>query len=477
MPQDSQPAPHRHRLAELAARHAIADEGGPDPPPPGRLSARERLRLLLDEDSFEEIGKLVTHHATEFDMAARRTPGDGVVTGHGRIYGRPVFVFAQDATVFGGSFSGANAGKIVRLIEMATRVRAPLLGLYDTIGLRVQEGVAALGGFGELCRHLLKARDTVPYLAAVFGPLPAGALLAPLLSDFMVTTDPATEAAHLLVDGEPACLHTLRTLLAFLHADPPGALQEDLQHIDPTLDSLLPADPRQSYDVMELLTCIVDAGSFFAVQSHRAQSLVTGIARINGRPVGILANQAAVLEGALDAHACVKAVHLVRLCDAFRLPLLSFIDVPGFVGDTAAQAAELLAAMAHSLVPKIAVITRRAYGEAYAVMGSADCTFAWPSAEILAHSPEESVDLLHRSEFERLLYRAQAIMPQGVSLSEGQKQEILDETRQGWLEAFRERWANPYAAAEAGAVNAVIRPAETRRRILSALDLFAQPSS
>uniref|UniRef100_UPI0037C0DA45 acyl-CoA carboxylase subunit beta n=1 Tax=Edaphobacter bradus TaxID=2259016 RepID=UPI0037C0DA45 len=529
---DQKATPHMTRLAELAARHAIAEEGGgPErrarEAAAGKLSARERIDLLLDEGSFEETDKFVTHRATDFGMAEQRVPGDGFITGHGRIHGRVVFVFAQDFTVFGGSLSEANAAKIVKIMDMAMKVGAPVIGLNDSGGARIQEGVVSLAGYTDIFLRNTLSSGVVPQISAILGPCAGGAVYSPAITDFTlmtertsymfvtgpdviktvlhedvtkdalggaVTHNEVSGVAHFMAHDDQHCLATIRELVSFIPSnnldDPPRKHTDDpADRADAALDTIIPDESNQPYDMVDVITRIVDRdesgeGYFFQVHEHFARNLVVGFARMNGRPVGIVANQPAVLAGVLDIDASVKGARFVRFCDAFNIPLLTFEDVPGFMPGTRQEhggiirhGAKLLYAFAEATVPKLTVITRKAYGGAYCVMSSkhlrTDVNLAWPTAEIAVMGPEGAVNIVYKRELDAILRRAEAVMPQGVSLSEEQKLEVLAEARKEKVEEFRERFANPYVAAERGYVDAVIRPSETRRRLNTALDMLA----
>ncbi|HWZ51126.1 MAG TPA: acyl-CoA carboxylase subunit beta [Granulicella sp.] len=530
------PLPHQVKLAELAARHELAEEGGgrlrrERERAAGKLSARERIDLLLDEGSFEETDKFVTHRATDFGMDAQRVPGDGFVTGYGRIHGRVVFVFAQDFTVFGGSLSEANAAKIVKIMDAALRVGAPIIGLNDSGGARIQEGVVSLAGYADIFLRNTLASGVVPQISAILGPCAGGAVYSPAITDFTLMTEKTSYmfvtgpdviktvthedvtmaelggaathneisgVAHFMAHDDQHCLAQVRELIGFIPSnnldDPPRKPMPDPdkdspQRADPALDTLIPAESNQPYDMVDVITRIVDqdetgAGYFFEVQQHFARNLVVGFARMNGRPVGIVANQPAFLAGVLDIDASVKGARFVRFCDAFNIPLITFEDVPGFLpgvrqehGGIIRHGAKLLYAFAEATVPKLTVITRKAYGGAYCVMSSkhirTDVNLAWPTAEIAVMGPEGAVNIVYKTELARTLAQAEAVMPQGVSLSEEQKLEILAEIRKEKVDEFRERFANPYVAAERGYIDAVIRPSETRQRLNRALDMLS----
>ena len=518
---------HAAKIAELAARHAIAEEGGgPDrrarERAAGKLSARERIDLLLDEGTFEETDKFVTHRATDFGMDTQRVPGDGFITGYGRVHGRVVFVFAQDFTVFGGSLSESNAAKIVKIMDMAMRVGAPVVGLNDSGGARIQEGVVSLAGYTDIFLRNTLASGVVPQISAILGPCAGGAVYSPAITDFTlmtettsymfvtgpdviktVTHEDVTKAelggalthneisgvAHFMSHDDQECLATVRELLSFLPSnnldDPPRRTTQDpATRADIALDAIIPAESNQPYDMVDVITRIVDDGYLFQVHEHYARNLVVGFARMDGRPVGIVANQPAFLAGVLDINASVKGARFVRFCDAFNIPLITFEDVPGFMpgvqqehGGIIRHGAKLLYAFAEATVPKLTVITRKAYGGAYCVMSSkhlrTDLNLAWPTAEIAVMGPEGAVNIVYKREFDLTLRRAEAVMPQGVTLSEEQKLAILTEIRQEKVDEFRERFANPYVAAERGYIDAVIRPSETRRRLNAALDMLS----
>jgi propionyl-CoA carboxylase beta chain len=519
--------PHQRNLAELAARHAIAEEGGgaerrEREHKAGKLSARERIDFLLDEGTFEETDKFVTHRATDFGMAEQRVPGDGFVTGYGRVNGRVVFVFAQDFTVFGGSLSEANAAKIVKIMDMAMKVGAPVVGLNDSGGARIQEGVVSLAGYTDIFLRNTLASGVVPQISAILGPCAGGAVYSPAITDFTlmtertsymfvtgpdviktvthedvtkdalggaVTHNEISGVAHFMAHDDQECLAMVRELLSFLPSNnlddaPRKATTDDPGRADVELDTIVPTESNQPYDMVDVISRVVDDGYFFQVQEHFARNIVVGFARMAGRTVGLVANQPAFLAGVLDINASVKGARFVRFCDAFNIPLITFEDVPGFMpgiqqehGGIIRHGAKLLYAFAEATVPKLTVITRKAYGGAYCVMSSkhlrTDVNLAWPTAEIAVMGPEGAVNIVYKRELDQVVRRAEAVMPQGVSLSEEQKMEILAEARSEKVEEFRERFANPYVAAERGYVDAVIRPSETRRRLNAALDMLA----
>lgn len=525
------PAPkatsHQRQLAELSARHAIAEEGGgPErrkrEHKAGKLSARERVDFLLDEGTFEETDKFVTHRATDFGMANQRVPGDGFITGYGRVHGRVVFVFAQDFTVFGGSLSEANAAKIVKIMDMAMRVGAPIVGLNDSGGARIQEGVVSLAGYTDIFLRNTLASGVVPQISAILGPCAGGAVYSPAITDFTLMTEKTSYmfvtgpdviktvthedvtmadlggavthneisgVAHFMAHNDQECLATVRELLSFLPSNnlddaPRKATQDDATRADLALDTIIPSESNQPYDMVDVITRIVDDGYFFQVQEHFARNIVVGFARMAGRPVGIVANQPAFLAGVLDINASVKGARFVRFCDAFNIPLITFEDVPGFMpgiqqehGGIIRHGAKLLYAFAEATVPKLTVITRKAYGGAYCVMSSkhlrTDINLAWPTAEIAVMGPEGAVNIVYKRELDQTVRRAEAMWPQGKAFTEEEKLAVLAEARKEKVEEFRERFANPYVAAERGYIDAVIRPSETRRRLNSALDMLA----
>ncbi len=510
-------------IRELERRHALAEEAGgaerrERQHQAGKLSARERIYLLLDEGSFEETDKLVTHRATDFGMDRQRIPGDGFVTGYGRIEGRTVFVFAQDFTVFGGSLSETNAAKIVKLMDTAMRVGAPIIGLNDSGGARIQEGVVSLAGYADIFLRNTLASGVIPQISAVMGPCAGGAVYSPAITDFTLMVDKTSYmfvtgpdviktvtheevtkeelggaathneisgVAHFMAHDDAECLALLRELLSFLPSnnldDPPRRTTEDSpDREDHELDSIVPADPAQPYDIKQVIERIVDDGYFFEVHEHFARNIVVGFARMNGRPVGIVANQPAFLAGVLDINASVKAARFVRFCDAFNIPLITLEDVPGFLPGTEQEyggiirhGAKLLYAFAEATVPKLLVITRKAYGGAYCVMSSkhirTDVNLAWPTAEIAVMGAEGAVNIVYGRDLERTVQEAEEA--EGP-LSEERRNEILQNTRKAKVDEFKQRFANPYVAAERGYVDAVILPRETRKRLIRALEML-----
>ncbi len=467
----------------------------------GKLTARERLDLLLDTGTFVELDKFVTHRSSDFGMAEKKIPGDGVVTGYGQVDGRQVFVFAQDFTVFGGSLSGAYAEKICKIMDLATRVGAPVVGLNDSGGARIQEGVESLAGYADIFLRNTLASGVVPQVSLILGPCAGGAVYSPAITDFiamvkdtsyMFITGPEvirtvtheevskedlggalahnqkSGVAHFAAENEQACILLTRELLGYLPSnnaeDPPVVpCDDDAFRSDPALKDVVPANPNKPYDMKEILRAVVDQRHFFEVQEHFAKNIVVGFARLNGRSVGVVANQPAFLAGVLDISASVKAARFVRFCDCFNIPLVTFVDVPGFLPGTAQEwggiithGAKLLYAFAEATVPKVTVITRKAYGGAYDVMASkhirADINYAYPTAEIAVMGPEGAVNIVFRNE---LL-----------------KAKDADAERARLVAEYREKFANPYKAAELGYIDEVIRPEQTREKLIRALEML-----
>jgi propionyl-CoA carboxylase beta chain len=465
----------------------------------GKLTARERIDLLFDEGTFEELDKLVTHRCLDFGMADQVIPGDGVIAGYGRIDGRSVYAFAQDFTVFGGSLSETNAAKIVKVMDLAMKMGAPIVGLNDSGGARIQEGVVSLGGYADIFLRNTLASGVVPQISAVMGPCAGGAVYSPAITDFTImvrdssymfvtgpdvirtvtheevskeelggamTHNERSGVAHFATDDDRACLTLIRDLLRFLpsnNLDAPPEIDagDPPDREDEGLDRLVPASPNQPYDMLDLIHSVADAGGFLEVHQHFARNLIVGFARLGGRSVGIVANQPAHLAGVLDIDASVKGARFVRFCDAFNIPLVTFEDVPGFLPGTAQEfggiikhGAKLLYAYAEATVPKITVITRKAYGGAYCVMASkhlrTDFNYAWPSAEVAVMGPEGAVNVLYKKDLELA----------GDPAAERAKR----------VAEFREKFANPFVAAAKGFVDEIIQPRTTRRRLILALD-------
>ncbi|MGB3563239.1 MAG: acyl-CoA carboxylase subunit beta [Thermoanaerobaculia bacterium] len=492
------------KLQELRQRLADAGLGGGEERierqhSAGKLTARERLELLLDTGSLVEIDALVTHRCQDFGMEENRIPGDGVVCGYGTIDNRLVYVFAQDFTVFGGSLSDTNARKICKIMDLAVENGAPVIGLHDSGGARIQEGVASLAGYADIFLRNTLASGVVPQISAIMGPCAGGAVYSPAITDFifmvedtsyMFVTGPdviktvtheevtkeelggahthATKSGvcHFTVANDAACLLGIRDLLSYLPSNnleeaPPGQSEDNPDREDESLDTLIPEDPNKPYDIKRLITSVVDDHKFFEVQADYARNLVVGFARLANQSVGIVANQPGFLAGVLDIDASHKGARFVRFCDAFNIPLVTFEDVPGFLPGTQQEfggiikhGAKLLYAFAEATVPKITVITRKAYGGAYCVMSSkhlrTDVNLAYPSAEIAVMGPEGAVNILYRRELQQAGSKA-------------------DELRQAKVAEYRRKFSNPYIAAERGFIDAVIEPRQTRPQIIRAL--------
>ena len=496
----------RDKLEELRRRHTHAKAGGGDERlakqhAEGKLSARERLDLLFDPGSFEEIDTLVEHRCHDFGMSKQRVPGDAVVSGYGRINGRLTYAYAQDFTVLGGSLSEANAEKICKIMDLAMKVGAPFIGLNDSGGARIQEGVASLAGYADLFLRNTLASGVIPQISAIMGPCAGGAVYSPAITDFILmvqnssymfvtgpeviktvmhqdvtkedlggpmTHNSTSGVAHFVAQDDAGCLALIRELLSFMPQnnleDPPRVeTQDPADRRDEGLDTLVPVEPEKPYDMKEIIHRVVDDAYFLEVHEHFAKNIVVGFARLGGQSVGIVANQPAVLAGCLDINASVKGARFIRFCDAFNIPIVTFEDVPGFLPGTQQElggiirhGAKLLFAYAEATVPKITVITRKAYGGAYCVMGSkhvrTDVNFAYPTAEIAVMGPEGAVNIVYRREL--------------------QKAEDPKTLRRSKIAEFRERFANPYIAAERGWVDAVIQPRDTRTKLITALRML-----
>ncbi len=497
------PPPHLAMLDDLNAR--ALEGGGADrvkkQHDAGKLSARERIDLLLDPGSFVEIGRFVTHRCTDFGMADHKVLGDGVITGYGMVDGRKVFVFAQDFTVFGGSLSGAYAQKICKVMDLAMKVGAPVIGLNDSGGARIQEGVESLAGYADIFLRNTLASGVVPQISAVMGPCAGGAVYSPAITDFIamvegtsymfitgpdvikaVTHEEVTKedlggagthasrsgVCHLTAPDDRSSLAQIRELLSFLpsnnHEDPPfKATTDPASREVPELDTMIPVESNRPYDVKDVIRAVVDEGQLFEIHEAYAQNIVVGFARVGGRAVGVVANQPAILAGVLDIDASMKAARFVRFCDCFNIPLVTFVDVPGFLPGTAQEyggiikhGAKLLFAFAEATVPKVTVILRKAYGGAYDVMASkhirADVNLAFPTAEIAVMGPDGAVNIVYRNEIA--------------------KAEDPVATRAKFIAEYREKFANPYKAAELGFIDEVIYPRTLRARLNSALTLL-----
>ena len=467
----------------------------------GKLTARERLELLLDKGSFVELDRFVTHRSSDFGMDQQRIMGDGVVTGYGTIDRRLVYVYSQDFTVLGGSVGEAHAQKICKTLDLAMKNGAPVIGLNESGGARIQEGVASLGGFADIFLRNTMASGVVPQISLILGPCAGGAVYSPALTDFIImvkdtsylfVTGPevvktvtheevsfealggalvhasTSGVAHFAADGEEDAIFLTRKLLSYLPSnnleDPPLVREEDDPlRTDEGLDVIIPDEPNRPYDMREIIRKVVDCGEFLEIMENWANNVLIGYARLDGRSVGIVANQPAVLAGVLDINASVKAARFVRFCDAFNIPLVTFVDVPGFLPGTAQEhggiirhGAKLIFAYAEATVPKLTVITRKAYGGAYDVMSSkhmrGDINLAWPSAEIAVMGPEGAVNIVFRREIQE----------------SGDPEAVRAQLLQDYLEKF----ANPYVAASRGYIDAVIEPRETRPRLINALEML-----
>lgn len=506
MTSKQQPKQSKSKLDALKERAQRAESGGgPErmekQHAAGKMTARERVDFLLDEDTFEEFDKLVVHRSRDFGLDQQVYPGDGVITGHGLIDGRRVFVFAQDFTIFGGSLSETHAEKICKVMDLAMKVGAPIIGLNDSGGARIQEGVLSLGGYADIFLRNTLASGVIPQISCIMGPCAGGAVYSPAITDFnimvkdtsymfitgpdvikTVTHEDVTKemlggamthnrisgVAHFAADSDEHALRMVRELLSFIPSnnleDAPALNSTDPpERIEPKLNTLIPEASNQPYDIREVINLIVDDGYFFEVQQHHAPNICIGFARLGGRSVGIVANQPAYLAGVLDIDASVKGARFVRFCDCFNIPLVTFEDVPGFLpgvsqehGGIIRHGAKLLYAFAEATVPKVTVITRKAYGGAYCVMASkhirTDLNFAWPTAEIAVMGPEGAVGVLYRRE-----------------LNEAKDKEAARRAR---ILELEEKFANPYVAAERGFVDEVIEPAQTRPKLIRALSLL-----
>jgi len=468
----------------------------------GKLTARERIDLLLDKGTFREVDAFVLHRTHDFDLDKQRYLGDSVVTGWGMIDGRLVYVFSQDFTVFGGSLGEVHAEKVCKIMDMAMKNGAPVIGLNDSGGARIQEGVVSLGGYADIFLRNTLASGVIPQISVIMGPCAGGAVYSPALTDFilmvrnssyMFITGPEVVKAvtheevtfeelggaavhseisgvcHLAADSEADALYLVRKLLSYIPQnnleDPPFVpTTDDPLRMEEALDDIIPDDPQKPYDIREVIRLIVDDGIFFEIQESFAPNIVIGFARMGGHSVGVVANQPAVLAGVLDINSSEKAARFVRFCDAFNIPLVTFVDVPGFMpgvsqehGGIIRAGAKLLYAYCEATVPKLTVVTRKAYGGAYDVMSSkhirGDVNFAWPTAEIAVMGPEGAVNIIFRKEL------AKAEDPQK------RREELVKE--------YREKFANPYVAAARGYIDDVIEPHETRPRLINALEMLA----
>ncbi len=466
----------------------------------GKLTARERVDLLLDKGTFRETDKFVTHRCTDFGLEKNKILGDGVVTGYGKINGRTACVFSEDFTVFGGSLSKTYAEKICKLQDLALKMGCPIIGLKDSGGARIQEGVDSLAGYTDVFLRNVLSAGVVPQISAIMGPCAGGAVYSPAMTDFVIMvkgslmflTGPdvvkaATHedvtfeelggamvhneksgVAHFAADSELECIELIKNLLSYIpnnNLEDPFSVEptDDVNRMDKELDKIIPDSPNKPYDMHEVITKIIDNGDFLKVHKHYAKNLIVGFAKFNGRSVGIVANQPAVLAGVLDISSAMKGARFVRFCDCFNIPIVTFVDVPGFLPGTAQEwggviknGAKLLYAFCEATVPRVTVITRKAYGGAYCVMSSkhtrADMNFAWPSAEIAVMGPAGAVKILYRKELK------QAKDPKAL------EKKLIDE--------YTEKFANPFVTASKGYIDAIIKPSESRPRIIEALDMI-----
>jgi propionyl-CoA carboxylase beta chain len=466
----------------------------------GRKTARERILLLLDSGTFVEFDKMVTHRCNDFGMQNTKVFGDGMVTGYGKIDGRLVFVFAQDFTVFGGTMSRANADKVMKTMDTAMKVGAPIIGLNDSGGARIQEGVESLAGYADIFYRNVMASGVIPQISGILGACAGGAVYSPAITDFIfmvkntsymfvtgpeviktvtheevtmdelggaMTHNSKSGVAHFAAENDDQVLMMIRELMGFLPSnnmeDPPTQpCTDDIMRQDESLQTMVPVDPNKPYDMKDIITTVVDNHNFFEVMPHYAQNIITGFGRLGGKPVGIVANQPAYLAGVLDINSSVKAARFVRFCDCFNLPLITFVDVPGFLpgtnqefGGIIKHGAKLLYAFSEATVPKITLITRKAYGGAYDVMSSkhigADVNYAYPTAEIAVMGPEGAVNIIHKGK-------------------------LADEERTAAVDDYRKTFASPYKAAELGYIDEIIYPKQTRMKLIQALELTQNKS-
>ena len=493
------------KIKQFEEKNSLAEQGGGSERverqhAAGRKIARERIKDLLDPGSFVEMDKFMTHRATDFNMQENLILGDGVVSGYGKIDGRLVYVFAQDFTVFGGTLSRANADKIVKIMKLAMKMGAPVIGLNDSGGARIQEGVESLAGYADIFLLNTKASGVIPQISAIMGPCAGGAVYSPAITDFIfmvknssymfvtgpdviktVTHEEVTKeelggamthnsrsgVAHFTGDDDEQTLQMIRELMGYLPGnnmeDPPRyPSTDDINREDKKLDSVVPADPNKPYDMNEIIATVVDNQNFFEVQPHYAKNIIVGFARFDGRSVGIVANQPQFLAGVLDINSSLKAARFVRFCDAFNIPLITFVDVPGFLPGTTQEfggiikhGAKLLYAFSEATVPKITIITRKAYGGAYDVMSSkhigADVNLAYHTAEIAVMGPEGAVNIIYRGKLD-------------------------EEQRLKAVEEYKQTFASPYKAAELGYIDEIIYPRHTRKKIIQALEMTQNKS-
>src|SRR5881394_2254391 len=504
---ESFPQSHEEKLAQLRelreqAIHSASTDAVEKQHEKGKLTARERVEKLLDPGSFEELDTFVRHRTYEFEMQKRRPWGDAVVTGWGTIDGRPVVVFSQDFTVFGGSLGEVMAEKMCKIMDLAAKIGAPVIGINDSGGARIQEGVVSLGAYGDVFVRNVQCSGVIPQISLVMGPCAGGAVYSPAMTDFIfmvketshmfitgpdviktvtgeeptfeelggaMTHNTKSGVAHFAADDEEQCLEDVRYLMSFLPQNnletaPRVDTGDDHERMDLELDTIVPDNPNKPYDMRDVVAHIVDDGDFFEVHEHFAKNLIVGFARLNGRAIGVVGNQPAQLAGVLDISSSEKGARFVRTCDAFNIPLLTFTDVPGFLPGTSQEwggiirhGAKLLYAFTEATVPKLTVVTRKAYGGAYDVMNSkhmlADFNFAWPTAEVAVMGPEGAVNIIHRRD---------------INASP-----TPDERRQKLISDYKARFANPYSAAERGYIDDVLIPHETRPRLSSALETLS----
>lgn len=468
----------------------------------GKMTARERINQLMDAGSFVELDAFIKHRCTEFGMEKEVTPAEGVVTGYGTVDGRLVYIYAQDFTVSGGSLGEMHAKKICKVLDLAMKMGAPVVGVNDSGGARIQEGVDALSGYGQIFYRNTMASGVIPQLSVIMGPCAGGAVYSPALTDFIFMVDKTSQmfitgpqvikavtgeevtaeelgggmthnrtsgVAHFLSDNEQACIDDIKRLLSFLPSNnmetaPLFEIQDDLNRIDEALNTILPDNSNKAYDMKDIIRTVADNGDFFEVQPHYAQNIITGFLRLNGASIGVIANQPKVLAGCLDINASDKAGRFIRTCDAFNIPILNLIDVPGFLPGTTQEyggiirhGAKMLYAYSEATVPIVNVITRKAYGGAYLAMCSkdlgADMVFAWPQAEIAVMGPEGAANIIFKRDIENADNPAQA--------------------RTEKIQDYKDRFATPYIAASRGYVDDVIEPATTRQRLISAFEMLA----
>jgi propionyl-CoA carboxylase beta chain len=498
------PETFEEKLAQLEdlryqAVHSASDEAVSKQHAKGKLTARERVEKLLDPGSFQELDTFVRHRTYEFDMDKKRPWGDAVVTGHGTIDGRPVCVFSQDFTVFGGSLGEVMAEKMCKIMDLAAKIGCPVIGINDSGGARIQEGVVSLGAYGDVFVRNVQCSGVIPQISVIMGPCAGGAVYSPAMTDFIfmvkntshmfitgpdviktvtgeeptfeelggaMTHNTKSGVAHFASDSEEECIEDVRYLMSFLplnNLEKPPRFEpsDDPERRDLDLDQVVPADPQRPYDMRDVVAHVVDDGEFFEVHKHYAQNIIVGFSRLNGHPIGVVGNQPRALAGVLDIDSSVKGARFVRFCDAFNIPILTFCDVPGFLpgtnqewGGIIRHGAKLLYAFTEATVPKLTVVTRKAYGGAYDVMSSkhmlADFNFAWPTAEVAVMGPEGAVNIIFRRDLE--------------------KSPTPEERRQKLISDYKARFANPYTAAERGYIDDVIAPHETRPRLIKALE-------